>query len=84
MAVVEPAIRDTLDRLYERYLAHIEGCLRQMGFSTPHADALVLMATQEGLGLFIGHRAKWEADAAHSIAALRSMLIARYPMLKGG
>lgn len=81
MALVEPAIRDVLDRLYADYLAYIENCLDQMGVAEPRTDALVLMATLEGLGLFVGQRAQWEDHAAESIAALRAMLCAKYPEL---
>ena len=81
MALVEPAIRDVVDRLYADYLAHIEKCLVQMGVADPRADALVLMATLEGLGIFVGQSAQWEDHAAQSIAALRSTLRARYPEL---
>jgi len=83
MALVEPAIRDVVDQLYADYLAYIERCLVQMGVADPRADALVLMATLEGLGLFVGQRAQWEDHAAESVAALRSMLRAKYPELAG-
>lgn len=81
MALVEPAIRQVLDQVYEAYLDYIEGCLTEMGVPRPRADALVLMATLEGLGPLVGSRGRWEEDAADSIAALRAMLVARYPAL---
>ncbi|MFT6144016.1 MAG: AcrR family transcriptional regulator [Myxococcota bacterium] len=83
MALVEPAIQDVLDDLYDDYLQVIEQGLRQLGVSTPRADAIVIMSMMEGLGLFVGDGRRWQKDASAAVAAIHGLLESRYGKSSG-
>lgn len=78
MGLVEPALQEVLDELYESYLTSIEACLVAEGVVEPRGDALAILSMLEGLTLFVDPGRRWEPHAQATVAAIRALINARY------
>lgn len=71
MALVEPLMRQAVDKIYQGYLALLVEKLKCSGSDQPKTDGLLLMAQLEGLALFVGKGQVWERQRG----ALKQRLI---------
>ena len=62
MQQVEPLVSDLVDNIYSTYLKVLEQALRNVGASTPRAEALLLMSMLEGSTIFLGEGRRWQKD----------------------
>ncbi len=78
MSMVEPAMAEKMDELYDVYLEKLEEQLTALGSRTPGPDALAIMSLLEGTMVFVGDDRLWanQRDAVRD--AIRELLEARY------
>lgn len=62
MQQVEPLVSDLVEKIYSTYLKVLEQALRNVGASTPRAEALLLMSMLEGSTIFLGEGRRWQKD----------------------
>ncbi len=78
MSLVEPAMAEKMDELYDEYLEKLEARLTALGSRTPRPDALAIMSLLEGTMVFVGDGRRWAKHKSAVRDAIRELLQARY------
>ena len=78
MSLVEPAMAEKMDELYDVYLEKLEARLTALGSRTPGPDALAIMSLLEGTMVFVGEGRRWAKHKNAVRDSIREFLEARY------